>query len=141
MGNPMKDAALILACAALCGCAGIPGPGPAPACQVGQPMVETTLYLGLLRPGGSVSRYDFARFVEAEVAPRWQEGFTILEGQGVWRSEQRGVTEREPSRVLIRLHDGGAESSAEVEAIRGAYIDAFQQDAVLRTDHHTCASF
>lgn len=104
-------------------------------------MVETTLYLGLLKPGGSVSRYDFAQFVETEVAPRWAEGFTVLEAQGLWRSEQRGITEREPSRMLIRLHDGGAASSAEIEAIRNAYIAAFQQDAVLRTDRPTCADF
>lgn len=104
-------------------------------------MVETTLYLGLLRPGGAVSRFEFAAFVEREVAPRWAEGFTVLEGQGMWRSQTRGVTEREPSRVLIRLHDGGAAASAQVEAIRAAYIKAFEQDAVLRTDRATCADF
>lgn len=112
-----------------------------PACAMGEPMVETTLYLGLLKPGGSVSRFDFAQFVEREVAPRWAEGFTLLEGQGLWQSEQRGITEREPSRLLIRLHDGSVDSSDEIEAIRNAYIAAFQQDAVLRTDRQTCASF
>jgi hypothetical protein len=113
----------------------------APACRVGEPMVETILYLGMLRPGGSVSRYAFAQFVEKEVVPRWKEGFTILEGQGLWLSEQRGITEREPSHVLVRLHDGSAAASADVEAIRAAYIKAFQQDAVLRTDRQTCADF
>jgi len=111
------------------------------ACQVGAPMVETMLFLGMARPGGSVSRYEFQQFVEAEVAPRWKEGFTILEGQGLWLSEQRGITEREPSRVLVRFHDGSADASAGVEAIRGAYIKTFEQDAVLRTDRMTCADF
>lgn len=104
-------------------------------------MVETMLFMGLARPGGSVSRYEFQRFVETEVAPRWKEGFTILDGQGLWLSEQRGITEREPSRVLVRFHDGSAEASAQVEAIRDAYIKAFEQDAVLRTDRQTCADF
>lgn len=113
----------------------------APACAIGQPMVETVLYLGMARPGGSVSRYEFQQFVEAEVAPRWKEGFTILEGQGYWLSEQSGATEQEPSRVLVRLHDGGAEASAGVEAIRDAYIAAFDQEAVLRTDRPACADF
>lgn len=112
-----------------------------PACRVGEPMVETMLFLGMARPNGSVSRFEFQQFVEAEVVPRWKEGFTILEGQGLWFSDQRKITEREPSRVLIRFHDGSAEASADIEAIRGAYIKAFTQDAVLRTDRATCADF
>lgn len=128
----------------LAGCAGgwePRGASAAGACQVGAPMVETMLFMGLARPGGSVSRYEFQRFVETEVAPRWKEGFTILDGQGLWLSEQRGITEREPSRVLVRFHDGSAEASAQVEEIRDAYIKAFEQDAVLRTDRQTCADF
>ncbi len=113
----------------------------APACQVGEPMVETMLFLGLARPGGLVSRFEFNSFVEREVAPRWKEGFTILEGQGMWLSEQRNITEREPSRVLVRIHDGSAAASAGIEAIRNAYVKAFEQDAVLRTDRSTCADF
>lgn len=113
----------------------------APACQVGEPMVETMLLLGLARPGGSVSRFEFNNFIEREVAPRWKEGFTLLEGQGMWLSEQRNITEREPARVLVRFHDGGAAASADIEAIRQAYIKAFEQDAVLRTDRSTCADF
>ena len=108
-------------------------------CAVGEPMVETMLFLGMARPGGSVSRFEFQQFVETEVAPRWKEGFTILEGQGLWLSEQRGITEREPSRVLVRFHDGSTDASAGVEAIRDAYIRTFEQDAVLRTDRTTCA--
>ena len=111
------------------------------ACQTGEPMVETMLFLGMARPDGSVSRFEFTQFVESEVATRWKEGFTIIEGQGLWFSQQRNITEREPSRVLIRFHDGGAKASADIEAIRDAYIKAFTQDAVLRTDRATCADF
>ena len=134
----------LVASLAFSGCISLPGARPAaPAspCQIGEPMVETMLFLGMARPGGSVSRYEFQAFVEREVAPRWKEGFTILDGQGLWLSEQRGITEREPSRVLVRFHDGGAEASAGVEAIRDAYIKTFEQDAVLRTDRTTCADF
>ena len=134
----------LVASLAFSGCISLPGARPAaPAspCQIGEPMVETMLFLGMARPGGSVSRYEFQAFVEREVAPRWKEGFTILDGQGLWLSEQRGITEREPSRVLVRFHDGSVEASAGVEAIRDAYIKTFEQDAVLRTDRTTCADF
>lgn len=134
----------LVASLAFSGCISVPGARPAALaspCQIGEPMVETMLFLGMARPGGSVSRYEFQAFVEREVAPRWKEGFTILDGQGLWMSEQRGITEREPSRVLVRFHDGSVEASAGVEAIRDAYIETFEQDAVLRTDRTTCADF
>jgi Protein of unknown function (DUF3574) len=114
---------------------------PRAACTVGEPMVETMLFLGMATPTGSVSEDQFSRFVEEEVTPRWKEGFTILSGQGLWYSEQRQVTEREPSRVLVRFHDGGVGSSSAIEEIRAAYIKAFNQDAVLRTDRNICADF
>jgi hypothetical protein len=136
----------LLATVALSGCVSISESTPvavAPPmlCATGQPMVETMLFLGLARPSGLVSEEEFGGFVEREVVPRWKEGFTILSGQGLWYSEQRQVTEREPSRVLVRFHDGSAEASAGVEAIRAAYIRAFTQDAVLRTDRMACADF
>jgi hypothetical protein len=131
---------------ALSGCVSISESKPVVAaeplgCATGEPMVETMLFLGLARPGGSVSEEEFGRFIETEVVPRWKEGFTILAGQGLWYSEQRRITEREPSRVLVRFHDGSAEASAGVEAIRASYIRAFSQDAVLRTDRMACADF
>ena len=140
----MRRLIAIAALLATAGCVSVgetPALAPPAACQIGEPMVETMLFLGMARPGGSVSRFEFAQFVEAEVATRWKEGFTLLEGQGLWFSEQRQITEREPSRVLIRLHDGSVAASADIEAIRNAYIKAFNQDAVLRTDRATCADF
>jgi hypothetical protein len=140
----MRAMLISLAALALGGCISVSETRTAAAgmrCAVGEPMVETMLFLGMATPTGSVSRYDFQKFVETEVTPRWKEGYTIIEGQGLWFSEQRNVTEREPSRVLVRFHDGGAEASAAIEAIRTAYIKAFAQDAVLRTDRPTCADF
>ncbi len=134
--------AILLAGLAFSGCVSVSGPrAAAMACQAGEPMVETMLFLGMARPNGSVSRYAFSQFVEKEVATRWKEGFTILEANGVWFSPQRHITEHEPSRILIRFHDGSPAASADVEAIRNAYIRTFAQDAVLRTDRMTCADF
>lgn len=140
----MRRAIIAVAAALLlAGCVSISETGVrlAGGCAVGKPMVETMVFLGLARPGGQVSEEEFRRFIETEVTPRWKEGYTILEGQGLWYSDQRKLTEREPSRVLVRIHDGGAEASAGVEAIRAAYIKAFTQDAVLRTDRAACVDF
>ena len=110
-------------------------------CAVGEPMVETMLFLGMARPGGSVSRFEFQQFVETEVAPRCSDSHRPCPSRIVNPSFQRGITEREPSRVLVRFHDGSTDASAGVEAIRDAYIRTFEQDAVLRTDRTTCADF
>jgi hypothetical protein len=110
------------------------------ACD-GEQMVETRLYLGMAMPTGSVSEQQLRAFIDSEVATRWKEGFTVLSGEGLWYSETRKITEREPSRVLIRLHDGSPGARADIEAIRAAYIKRFNQDAVLRTDAAACADF
>jgi hypothetical protein len=136
--------AIALATFLAAGCVSVSETGTAAratTCQQGEAMVETMLFLGMARPNGSVSRFEFNQFVEKEVATRWKEGFTIVEANGLWFSEQRQITEREPSRVLIRFHDGSDAASAAIEAIRNAYIKAFTQDAVLRTDRMTCADF
>ena len=140
----MVSIAAGVAALGLAGCISVPetsSPGAAMACQAGSPMVETSLYLGMNKPGGTISRYQFQIFIETEVVPRWKEGFTVLDAQGLWRSEEHGVSENEASHVLIRIHDGSTEASAGIEAIRDAYIKQFQQDAVLRTDRQTCADF
>lgn len=137
-------AAASLSVLALGGCISVSETTSAPragGCAVGSPMIETMLFLGMATPTGSVSEDQLAGFVEREVVPRWKEGFTILSGQGLWYSEQRHVTEREPSRVLVRFHDSSPGASSDIEAIRHAYIKAFNQDAVLRTDRQTCADF
>ncbi len=135
--------ALSLGCLAASGCAGMIHPATAgdPPCGVGKPMVETMLFMGLSSPQGAVSADAFQLFVETEVTPRWKEGYTLLDAQGLWLSEARKVTERESSRVLLRLHDDTLAASADIEAIRAAYIKTFAQDAVGRTDRRVCADF
>jgi hypothetical protein len=139
----MRAGLVALAVLLPAGCVSVSGVSApaAQACVVGKPMVETMLFLGMASPAGPVTPQAFQAFVETEVTPRWQEGYTILEGQGLWYSDQRHITEREPSRVLVRFHDVGATASSDIEAIRKAYIKAFSQDAVLRTDRPACVDF
>ena len=55
-----------------------------------------------------------------EVAPRWNEGPTILDRQGLWLPEQSNITEREPSHVLVHERDGGAEASTQADEVCAA---------------------
>jgi hypothetical protein len=136
--------ATLAAAMGLSGCISVSAVETAPprmGCAVGEPMVETMLFLGMNKTDGTVSETEFEHFMEEDVSPRWKEGYTVLEGAGLWYSEQRQLTDRERTRVLIRLHDGSAAASSGIEAIRSAYILRFAQDAVLRIDHPACAAF
>lgn len=109
--------------------------------MAGKPMTETVLFFGLSSPQGPVSGQAFQRFTEAEITPRWPEGYTILDAQGYWFSEKRKRTEHEASRVVIRVHRGLAADHAAIETIRTRYKAQFDQESVLRVDRAICASF
>jgi hypothetical protein len=122
----MRAAALLLAAA----CAAAP---PAPDRQI-----ETTLFLGLGKPtGGEVSQAEFDAFVAEEIAPRFPQGFTLLDAHGAWRNKD-GTTAKESSRLLIIVHP--VEDERAIEEIAAKYRARFAQEAVLRTDLDVRAS-
>ena len=93
----------------------------------------TLLFLGRgMNDGGEVSVKQFDQFVGKEVAARFADGFTLVDADGLWA--EPNVTYREPSKVLIIVHDNAAETSAKIDAIREAYKKQFAQTAVLRVD-------
>jgi len=102
------------------------------------PAVEETLYFGRERPaGGEVSDAEWARFVEATVAPAFPDGFTTWEAQGAWRGND-GRLVREGSQVLMVVHAGDASSDERVRLVADAYRKQFEQEAVLRLGTATC---
>ncbi len=137
------SAALLLAAS---GCAaGHDRPRPVEArlsCPAGaESWARTELYFGLSRPDGSViSDAEFQGFVDDEVTPRFPDGLTLLAGAGQWRGDD-GAIVKEESRVLVLLHPETPEVEAELEAVRGAYIEQFAQESVLRVDGASCVSF
>jgi hypothetical protein len=114
-----------------------------PACGAelpGDPFVRTELFFGLSRPGGRISQRQFDRFVDDKVTPRFPDGLTLLSGRGQFRLDDRDIVE-EGSKVLVLLHEGGADRSAAIDAIRAEYVDQFDQQSVLRTDTTSCVGF
>lgn len=105
-------------------------------------MVETQLFFGLSKPnGGTVSERDWQAFVTAEIAPRFPEGFSVLDGAGFWRDAATKKTISEKSRLVVRLHADGAAADAAIGAIVDSYKTRFQQDAVMRVDRPVCTQF
>jgi Protein of unknown function (DUF3574) len=115
---------------------------PAGVKLVGNTWVRTELFFGTDKPGPDVTDYQFNRFVNDIVTPRFPAGLTVLAGNGQWQ-EDSGTIVKERSKVVIILYpaDGAEESSRKIEEIRDAYEKKFQQQSVLRTDSTEQVSF
>jgi Protein of unknown function (DUF3574) len=132
-----KLGAVIMASALLAGCADI---RPS-ACPAGlKSMVQADLYFGRDIPGGGqVNDEDWQRFVDREIAPRFPEGFTILDASGQWKGS--GGIVREPSKRLTVLLSGARDEQERLIGVRDAYQRRFRQDSVLVTEQPVCAGF
>lgn len=133
---PLRIALLTLA-ATVMGCA----PLPPRACAGGAlPWVQDMLYFGAARPaGGTVTPEAWAQFLASTVTPRFPDGLTVWEASGQWRGKD-GTIVREPSRVLSLLHLDDAAADLRVQEIVDAYVERFEQDAVLRVRAEVCAA-
>lgn len=120
------------------GCAAV----SAPACATGeQPAISELMYFGTAKPGGVVvSESEWNAFVQASVAPRFAQGFSVWQASGQWRGADGGVV-RETSYVLSVVHGADARSDAAARAIASEYKARFRQEAVLRVRSQVCVSF
>jgi hypothetical protein len=117
----------------LAGCAAAP-----PCPQGSQAAVLDQLYFGSSRPHGpEVSTQDWSAFVQEEIAPRFPQGFTVLEAQGQWRNDDGSVAQ-ERSHVLQLLHPADAAGAAALREIAGRYRARFDQQAVLQAGTPAC---
>jgi hypothetical protein len=102
---------------------------------------RTELYFGLSIPGGgAVSEDEWSAFVGREICARFPAGFTIMMGDGEWRSPS-GEMVSEQTRILLLLHPRSARNDSQIESIRSLYRGAFHQDSVLRVDGPVQISF
>jgi Protein of unknown function (DUF3574) len=104
--------------------------------------IRTELFMGLLtQDGATVSESEFSRFVDSEVTPRFPQGFTVVAGNGQFKTAS-GAIIREAARVLVLFYPSQDEQSeAKIEAIRASYKALYRQQSVLRVDGEACASF
>jgi hypothetical protein len=104
--------------------------------------IRTELFMGLLtQDGATVSEHEFGRFIDAEVTPRFPQGFTVVAGNGQFKT-QTGAIIREAARVLVLFYPlEDEQSEAKIEAIRASYKTLYRQQSVLRVDGEACASF
>jgi hypothetical protein len=107
----------------------------------GKRINRTELFLGLSRADGSViTDTEFQRFVDAEIAPRFPDGFTVVAANGQFR-DGSGAPVRERARVLVVIHPlADSRTSHRLEEVRASYKARHKQESVLRVDGAACAS-
>jgi hypothetical protein len=102
--------------------------------------VRHELVFGTARAHGVPLREDeWQSFIDSVVTPRFPDGLTVLNASGQWRGAG-GVT-KEQARILVIWHDRLPSRDADIEAIRSAYKERFDQQSVLRIDSVSCVSF
>ena len=104
--------------------------------------VREELYFGAEIPGGGeVTDAEWERFLEEEIAPRFPDGLTVLDGEGRYRYGDGG-TAREATRLVVLVRPTGDESAdRDIEAIVEAYKRRFRQESVLRVSDRVEARF
>jgi hypothetical protein len=88
-----------------------------------------------------VSEAGFARFLAAEVTPRFPDGFTVFDARGQWRPPGSERISRERSKVLTIAMPPDAKNDQRIAEIIEAYKLRFKQQSVGLIVRPACVSF
>ncbi|MCA0316913.1 MAG: DUF3574 domain-containing protein [Proteobacteria bacterium] len=131
-------AALVLVALSLAGCASVGAPSCPPG---GRERVVADLMFGRNIGGApGVSERSFARFVDAEVTPRFPDGLTIFDTRGQYRSAN-GALIREPGKVITIVLADEARDLPRLAEVAEAYKRRFRQESVGVITRRACVAF
>ena len=102
-----------------------------------QPWIVADLLFGRTH----VSEASFARFLAAEVTPRFPGGFTVLDARGQWRNPAGQKITRGRSKVLMIAMPPAADNNERLQRIIEAYKARFKQQSVGLIVRPACVSF
>jgi hypothetical protein len=118
------------------------GQAPGTSCRVAaRSLARLELLFGTARRQGTpISDEEWASFLDAEITPRFPDGLTVLSGVGQWR-DRNGQIVKEQSILLVIWHKPTDRTDADIEAIRAAYKQRFDQESVMRVEGVSCVWF
>ena len=114
----------------------------AASCGVGLEETQIAdLYFGR-NIGGTfgVDDAEWQAFVDTEITPRFPAGLSITDVSGQWRGPS-GEIVREPSKAVMVILSGDPDERRKLDQIRAAYVEAFDQDAVMLIQRSACVGF
>ena len=88
-----------------------------------------------------VSEASWARFLAAEVTPRFPDGFTVIDARGQWRAPGAQKISRERSKLLMIAMPPGTDNDERLQKIIEAYKTRFKQQSVGLIVRPACVSF
>jgi hypothetical protein len=120
------------------------GCGGASQCQPGggHAMWIFDLYFGRSSTGrAQVSESEWSDFRDKVITPALPDGYTVLDGQGAWRSPRSNTTISEATKILIVALPDAPESQSVINGIRSSWQHRFHQYVVGMTVQTGCGSF
>jgi hypothetical protein len=100
------------------------------------------LYFGrTMTGGGEIDEAAWDAFVAAELAPRFPDGFTVVDAAGRWRDPATGAVVQERTKLVQIAAPASAETASRIEAVRAAYRTRFAQRSVGLVTAPACADF
>ena len=88
-----------------------------------------------------VSEASWARFLSAEVTPRFPDGFTVIDAKGQWRAPGGEKISHERSKLLMIAMPPAADNDDRLQKIIDAYKTRFKQQSVGLILRPACVSF
>jgi len=88
-----------------------------------------------------VSEANWARFLAAEVTPRFPDGFTVIDADGQWRAPGSQKISYERSKLLMIAMPPAADNDDRLQKIIDAYKTRFKQRSVGLILRPACVSF
>jgi hypothetical protein len=95
----------------------------------------------LLFGRSNVSDFDWNRFLDAEITPRFPDGLTVYDARCQWRNPQTRKISRERSKVVMIAMPPDAGNEARLREIVAAYKTRFKQQSVGLILRPSCVSF
>ena len=116
--------------------------------DVAKNWVRTELYFGLgvisdqgEESNAAANEKRWREFLDREVTPRFQEGLSVFDVYGQWRTQGQNHVERLHSKVIMLLHADAPKQRADVDAIRAAWKKETGDLSVLRVTQAADVSF
>ncbi|HEX6371291.1 MAG TPA: DUF3574 domain-containing protein [Longimicrobium sp.] len=123
------------------GACSAPLPPPAAPAPAAETYVRDELFFGMRKPDTTlVTEAEWQAFVDSVVTPRFPDGLTVLTGYGQYQPGS-GPLVREPSKVLILIHQGGPDAERRIREIAALYCRRFDQESVMRVRDRVEAEF
>lgn len=105
-----------------------------------KPMLRAELFFGrTIGDRFGVTDRLWQLYVDRELAPRFPEGFTVLDGRGQWREDDAVM--REASKIVIMVAPDNADVRTRIASAMNAYIKQFKQKSVGLVTQAVCAAF